>query len=106
MKRLITLVELLNEKKNPSNCRLIGVCTCRTIKPVMKQRFLRSSLIYNVTKSCSRWNNMNTGERIEKKGRKTQAGGDDDDDGIGSIVLIVKVHNVIDADHHHPRRCE
>ena len=49
---------------------------------------------------------MNTGERIEKKGRKTQAGGDDDDDGIGSIVLIVKVHNVIDADHHHPRRCE
>lgn len=53
---------------------LIYICTCRTIKLVMKQRFLRSSLIYNVTKSCSRWNNMNIGGRIEKKGRKNTGG--------------------------------
>ncbi len=49
-----------------------------------------SSPISNIRKTCSRCNNMKIDKRMEGKKRKIAVGGDD---GIGSIVLIAKVHN-------------
>ncbi len=54
---------------------------------LIEQRYIRSSSISNVSKSCSRCNNMKRDKELEKK---EIAVGDDDE--IESIVLIAKVH--------------
>src|SRR4051794_6035937 len=54
---------------------------------LIDQRYIRSLSIFNISKSCSRCNNMKIDKRIEKKIEIVVGG----DDGMGSFLLIARV---------------